>query len=255
MIINSYLSKYSGNCSFFMKVLIADDDFNDLKLLEARLRAQPDVSIVASLGTLKKLLPTAYRLRPDAVFMDLGFPEGESFCVVDSLHRINKKIVIVSGYSDKAVKAYDHWVFDYLLKPLTSARLALTLDRLRTAFAKEKAADVATQKVVISSRGRVRLLEVDKICHLVRKGNSTFIHQSNGDFLESHEPISSLIDRLPSSHSLFQINRQVAIDLRQIGEVVPLNNQRLLLKTLDGTRLFCAKRRAHDLLERLRRGF
>ena len=69
------------------------------------------------------------QLEPDVVFVDIEMPGRDGLAVVDRLGRKTRSVV-VTAFEEYAVEAFDTAAVDYLLKPVTAARLARTLARL-----------------------------------------------------------------------------------------------------------------------------
>lgn len=68
-------------------------------------------------------------LAPDVVFVDIEMPGRDGLAVVDRLDGKTRGVV-VTAFEEYAVEAFDTAAVDYLLKPVTAARLTRTLARL-----------------------------------------------------------------------------------------------------------------------------
>ncbi|MBI4912008.1 MAG: response regulator transcription factor [Acidobacteria bacterium] len=66
---------------------------------------------------------------PDALFLDVLMPGLTGLEVVVELEQ-RVPIVLVTAHTEYTLAAFEHAVFDYLLKPVTSERLQKTLSRL-----------------------------------------------------------------------------------------------------------------------------
>lgn len=71
----------------------------------------------------------------DAVFLDIRMPGLDGLELARACTGLSSppSVVFVTAHEDKAVAAFDVGALDYLLKPLHSARLTTTLDRIAAA--------------------------------------------------------------------------------------------------------------------------
>lgn len=111
--------------------LIADDEPLLRDILEARLaKAWPQLQIVARARNGREAVELSERLRPDICFLDVRMP-GMSGLEAARLIGPRPHVVFVTAYDKYALDAFEHGVLDYLVKPVTDARLATTVERLR----------------------------------------------------------------------------------------------------------------------------
>lgn len=115
-----------------LKVLIVDDEPLARENLRILLETQPDIEIVGECGNAVEAIGAVHKLRPDVLFLDIQMPRIsglEMVGMLDPQHR--PYIVFLTAFDEYAVKAFEEHAFDYLLKPIESARLEKTLFRLR----------------------------------------------------------------------------------------------------------------------------
>ncbi len=69
------------------------------------------------------------RTRPDVVFLDIQMPELTGFDVLDQID-YTPLVIFTTAYDRYALKAFDVYSVDYLLKPIDPDRLALAIEKL-----------------------------------------------------------------------------------------------------------------------------
>jgi diguanylate cyclase (GGDEF)-like protein/PAS domain S-box-containing protein len=112
--------------AFATRVLLVEDSAGDAGLVMSVLCEPPDlfeVQWVSSLGAATtELLESHY----DCLLVDLGLPDGDGLCVVDTLREaaFDSAIVILTGRDDEAlgVQAIQHGADDYFFKGELSSR-------------------------------------------------------------------------------------------------------------------------------------
>ena len=111
--------------------LIADDEPLLRELLEARLaKAWPELQIVAQARNGRQAVELFEQLKPQICFLDVHMP---GLSGVEAARAIGRRahLVFVTAYDQYALEAFEHGVLDYLVKPVTPARLAETVQRLK----------------------------------------------------------------------------------------------------------------------------
>ena len=70
--------------------------------------------------------------RVDVVFLDIGMPEVNGLEAAEYIQQLDPsiRIIFVTAYADHAVEAFELHALDYVLKPVSSARLSKTIDRI-----------------------------------------------------------------------------------------------------------------------------
>jgi DNA-binding LytR/AlgR family response regulator len=112
--------------------LIADDEAPLRDQLRARLaEAWPELRIVAEAANGAEALELAALHKPDIAFLDIRMPGMGG---IDAARQLYNRchIVFATAYDQYALDAFEQGAIDYLLKPVTPARLQTTCERLRT---------------------------------------------------------------------------------------------------------------------------
>jgi two-component system LytT family response regulator/two-component system response regulator AlgR len=113
-----------------LRALVAEDEPYNLRRL-ARLLREQGCDVVAELEDGAAVMEWLdHGGEADALFLDIQMPGLTGLEVAGALPR-NLPVVFVTAYSEHAVRAFEQEAVDYLLKPVTTERLARTLDRLR----------------------------------------------------------------------------------------------------------------------------
>lgn len=111
--------------------LIAEDE----PLMRERLRdtlaqAWPDLDIVAEAADGLEAIEHFERLKPDVVFLDIRMPGRTGLEVAEEIGD-RAHIVFTTAYDEYAVRAFENGAVDFILKPLETDRLQVTVGRLR----------------------------------------------------------------------------------------------------------------------------
>lgn len=136
--------------------LIADDEAPLREQLRARLHeAWPALRIVAEAANGAEAVALAEQHRPDIVFLDIRMPGMGGIEAARQLYQ-RCHIVFATAYDQYALEAFEHGAIDYLLKPVTPARLATTVARLQRRLERQPQ-DIGAQLAQLARLGE-RLL-------------------------------------------------------------------------------------------------
>jgi DNA-binding LytR/AlgR family response regulator len=119
------------------RALIAEDEPILAATLARTLQGLwPGLDIVATAPNGVVAVEQALTLRPDVLFLDIRMPGQSGLEVAERWDGPAPfpHIVFVTAFDDYAVQAFEHAAFDYVLKPVSSARLGKTVERLRGAL-------------------------------------------------------------------------------------------------------------------------
>ncbi len=111
--------------------IVAEDEPILRAQLEGKLaRLWPELEVLASVEDGAAALEALEDRVPDLMFLDIQMPEMTGVEV--ARHVAGRcHVVFVTAYDQYAIQAFETGALDYLLKPLTDERLALTIERLK----------------------------------------------------------------------------------------------------------------------------
>jgi DNA-binding LytR/AlgR family response regulator len=132
------------------RALIADDETHLAHYLRERLlELWPGLEIVSVARNGLEAAAQIAELQPDIAFLDIQMPGLTGLEVAAGIEGLTR-VVFVTAYDEYAVTAFDAEAIDYVLKPVTSERLARTVERLHRALAPRE--DAARDDAVDDAR-------------------------------------------------------------------------------------------------------
>lgn len=209
------------------RALLIDDE--PLARLELRrlLGAHPTVVVAGEAGTLQDARALLGSADYDLVFLDIQLRGGNGFDLLDSV-KPGAQIVFVTAYDRFALRAFEVNALDYLLKPVSPARLAATLARLgeaRTLTVAPAAPAAAPgqrltldDRVFVKTDGATRFVPVASICAVRSAENYTELILSTGQVLFVLRTLKSWEETLPEAHFV-RIHRQALVNLGRVKKI------------------------------------
>jgi len=230
-----------------LRVLVVDDERPALDDLARVLRAQPTVTDVETAASGEEALHTLAGEHYDAVFLDVRMPGLDGVELARVLRRFASPpaLIFVSAYESAAVEAFELRALDYLLKPVSRARVAEALGRVTSA-----PADAPDTLAVDVPGGGTRLVRRDDVLYLQAHGDYVRVVARGGRFLV--RGTLGEIERRWAPHGFHRVHRRFLVNLRSAAEVRPQANGTALLILADGAELPIARREVAELRRRLR---
>jgi two-component system LytT family response regulator len=122
-------------------VLVADDEPAARRGVRQLLAPFTDFVVAGECRDGREVLAALDALRPDVVFLDIQMPEIDGFEVIRRRDPARMPaIIFLTAYDEFAIRAFEAEALDYLLKPVSEARFAATIERLTRRLASGAAA-------------------------------------------------------------------------------------------------------------------
>ena len=120
-----------------IRAVLVDDEPPARARMRQLLEAAGGVTVVGEAGSAVEAAVLIRDTRPDLLFLDVDMPEVKGTALAASLPEPRPFIVFATAYEQYALDAIAVDATDYLLKPVSRARLAATLDRVRGRLARQ----------------------------------------------------------------------------------------------------------------------
>ncbi len=228
-----------------IKSLIIDDDTLIRSLLQKKLNEYlPELktSSIASNGSeaLKKIK----MIQPDLIFLKVELDDMTGFEMLDQLSEINFQTIIISSYSQYAIKAIRFNAFDFLVKPIDLNELKQAINRYR-AFVKrnnnlEENSTIEPKLILHTQDGDLQLI-LRNIIRIEGERNYSFIYLKNQKKILSTKTLGDL-EYLLSSKGFFRSHKSHLINSTHIQNYP--NSSLVMLS--DGSSIPIARRKKED---------
>lgn len=248
-----------------MRVLVVDDEPIARQVLLQELEYLSGVEVVGEAENGEAALIQIAALQPDLVFLDIQMPMMGGFELLNHLGgSLTPMIVMVTAFDQHAIRAFEAGSLDYLLKPVSQARLKQAVERVRRLRCKSQAiAENVAQLQRIAAGGsstepRIRkivgktgeeyfLLDPEEVLAFQADGNLVWIVTRNQRYVAT-QSLSVLEGRLTSG-PFRRIHRNALVNINQIRKICMITSQRWLLTLNNGEEFIVSKRQARNVRE------
>jgi two-component system, LytTR family, response regulator len=138
-----------------IRVLVADDEPLARRGVRQLLAPHADVTVVGESRNGPETLRALDALRPDLLFLDVQMPEMDGFAVLRARGAdCMPAVVFVTAHDQFAVRAFEAYAIDYLVKPLNVERFDAALRRVRERMRLMQAAGLARRLTALIAAER-----------------------------------------------------------------------------------------------------
>jgi two-component system, LytTR family, response regulator len=214
---------------FPYKTVIADDEELARERLKRLLLAFPNCfEIIGEADNGNEAESLVETLHPDLVFLDIQMPGKNIFEVLKDLK--HKPVVIFcTAYDHFALKAFESFSLDYIIKPVEKERISQTIDKLKR-FSGASNFDVILQHLTELQQPKPKMQSIshkvgDKIV-LVKTSDITYLMADNKyvNFYNSHckeyiteHPLKILEEKLPGT--FLRISKSHIVNINYVKEI------------------------------------
>lgn len=234
-----------------MKTLIVDDERLARHRLQRLLLQEPDVEVVGLCKNVQQAREAVARDTPDVMFVDVQMPRADGFALLADLDaRAVPAVIFVTAFEQYAVQAFDVKACDYLLKPVSVARLKVATQRARDFLrgreahetdeapaspVREPTSEVQPGAVLVRTGSRVLRIALESVDWIEAAGNYVSVYADGKSHL-LRETITAFEARLPPG-KFARIHRTAIVNLDRVVEFNPTFNGDFAVTLRDGKQL------------------
>jgi two-component system LytT family response regulator len=213
------------------KTIVIDDEPAARRLMKNLLQEHSAVvEVISEASTGREALEKIERLKPDLIFLDIQMPDLTGFEVIEQLSE-KPNIIFTTAYEQYAIKAFETFSIDYLLKPIKEERLAQSIEKLKKFGRFNQSIDVnGLQEIIrqfqapkkatalpIKTGDRINLIRYENIAFLEAQDKYVCVFTLDGQKFLTDQSLTTLEEKLPSNFC--RIHRSYIINKEKIREM------------------------------------
>lgn len=199
------------------KALIADDEPAARRGVRQLLAAFPEFVVVGECRDGAEVLAALDTAAPDVVFLDVQMPGLDGFHVIrQRTPERMPAVVFLTAYDHFAIRAFEVQALDYLVKPVSEARFAATIARLRRHL-RSAAPPPAEQSLVVATAKGALVVALRDVDWIEAADNYARIWTGGRSHL-LREPLAQLERRI-RPHGFARAHRQALVRLGAVREL------------------------------------
>jgi two-component system LytT family response regulator len=241
-----------------IRVLIVDDEAPTRVRLRQLLAPHADIEILGEAATGPEAMELVCQLRPDVMLLDIQMPGTSGIDVAACLPPPRPHVVFCTAYDQYAVEAFELDAVDYLLKPISRARLDRALERLRARLSEpancsESALDQTLQRprsgparFLARSGAHYVVIGESNVLYFGTEGSLTRLVADTGQYWM--DPSLNDLEKRLDPARFFRVSRAALINLNAVAKVTHDNSGYGSVVLHNGVTLEVSRRRFRDLM-------
>jgi DNA-binding LytR/AlgR family response regulator len=237
-----------------IKTVLVDDEGLARDRLKSLLRDYSYIKIVGEAEDGEQAIEVISDTKPDLVFLDIQMPGCSGIEVAASLSQGKPKVIFCTAYDQYAIDAFELHATDYLLKPVSRARLRKAIDKIKVKTGDEAAVEQTLSHVVptrfLGKRAnRFHVIPIDSVLYFWSEGGLTQMWTKEQFYWM--EPALNELEKRLEMGGFYRLSRQALVNLDKVLEVIPLIGGHGQVKLTNKKELSVSRRRMKNLIERL----
>jgi len=226
-----------------LRVIVADDEQQARKRVTRLLETLPDVEVAASCATAEQVLAYLPKVRPDLLVLDISMPGLSGLELHARLPAGAPPVIFVTAHERHAIQAFELGALDYVMKPVSAARLAKAIARVRPVRD-----DAAADRIPIETRAGVVLVDPTSIIYAHFDGVLVTIVSALESWITT-TTLKELEARLPPK--FLRVDRRHLLNLDEVARLEPEADGGYRAHTRTGASVPVSRQAARDLRRRL----
>jgi len=239
---------------------IVDDEKAAHKGLALSLRSFDDFEISGNYYAIDQL-PKSAPDNVDLIFLDIEMPRANGFALFERWQENMPVIVFVTAYNQYALKAFENHAFDYLLKPIDSARFSHLISRLRCRLKEQTfytlkseltklINDIKTATILsVQTDDGLYQISVDEVLSIQAVGDFVAVKTKNKELL-TRGTLKAFAIKL-GDQDFIQIHRSFIVNITTVMHVKNARFGDAILHLNNGDRLKVSRRYKKALINAL----
>lgn len=114
-----------------IRAVVIDDEFYNRGLISKLVvKSHTGFEIIGIAEDMEEGFELINSVKPDLVFLDIKMPGGSGFDLLRKFETPFFEVVFVTGFDEYAIQAFEFNALDYILKPIDTAKLEKTLNKV-----------------------------------------------------------------------------------------------------------------------------
>jgi DNA-binding LytR/AlgR family response regulator len=212
-----------------MRVVIFEDEQYTAERLQKLLkRYSSDIQVLQVIPSVKEGIAWfSENPQPELIFMDIRLSDGSCFELFEAV-KLRAPIIFTTAYDEYALRAFQVYALDYLVKPIDFQDLKRALEKYEQ-WASQPQTPLETQekkRFLIKIGEQYRWIPVEEIAYFHALNGAVWLVTDQG----KRYPLENSLDRIEQQLNpqvFFRLNRQFLSRIESIEQIHSFFNSRL----------------------------
>ncbi len=233
------------------KALIADDEPAARRGVRQLLAGFPEFAVAGECRNGAEVLTALNQSSPDVVFLDIQMPGIDGFEVIKqrTVERM-PAVVFLTAFDQFAIRAFETEALDYLVKPVSEARFAMTMKRLLKRL-QTRATPAREETIVVTTSRGATVLHLNEIDWIEAAGNYSQLWVGTRSYFLRES--LQLLEQRVEKHGFIRAHRRALVRLDGVKELTRTRAGALTALLESGVRVPISRRRSASFSAAIRK--
>lgn len=218
-------------------LIIEDEELAATTLQNMLVLINPEIRVLAVLGTVEAAVNWLEHNEADLLFMDIHLGDGESFQIFQQT-TVRSPVIFTTAYDQYTLKAFKNQGIDYLLKPFDEEDVRAALDKLNNLRKQgpvlpprfipeiEEMPQKIRNRFMVKAGRLIKSVPTEDVAYFMADDKYLFLVTSDEQHYIIEETIGSIEPKLDPEY-FFRVNRKFIIHINAIKEMYRLSRNRV----------------------------
>ncbi|MFT6246807.1 MAG: two-component system LytT family response regulator [Salibacteraceae bacterium] len=198
-----------------LKAIIIDDESNQRENLRMILEGHcSGIEVVAEGKSALEGAGLILKHSPDVIFLDVEMPGGSGLDLLQSLEKVDAKVILVTAHANHMQEAFKVNVFDYIIKPIDIEEIIGTVDRV---VSSTEILKTDSLKVALPSSNGLIFVNKEDILFIKAQGSYSEVQFKSGKSLLISKNLK-FFESIITDKAFLRIHRSCIINLFHVAE-------------------------------------
>lgn len=241
-----------------IKTVLVEDDHQSIECIQSIIKYNEiPIELLGIAQNIEDGRTLIEATKPELLLLDFELPDGNSLNLLPELS-YKPWIIFITGHSDYIFDSFDFPTIHYLLKPLSSSKLAEAVRKYQTIAAffektqKEENDKLKItnyfQKIAIPSINGIVLVELSNIVRLESENNYTSLYMADGQRILISKTLFKFEEILPED-IFVRVHKSHIVNISFIKSI--LKSTPVYIKLTNGIEIPVSPSKKDSLIEKL----
>lgn len=230
-----------------ISALLIDDEPLAREILKEYLESYPGIRLVQECNDGFEGLKAIMLHRPQLVFLDIQMPKINGFEMLELIDD-PPAVIFVTAFDEYAIKAFESYAIDYLLKPFSKERFNKAVEKFldqKQVTSETKLLESTSlspqqrQRVVVKTGGKIKIIPVNDIHFLEAADDYVKIQTKEGGFLKKRT--MAHFENILDGQQYVRTHRSYIVNIQHITRIDPYEKENFLAILKDGKQIPVSK--------------
>lgn len=242
-----------------MKIFIIDDEQANREILQILIQKYyPEIEIHGESDNLDTFLKSESLQRTtDLLFLDILMHNKTGFDLLNQLNKRTFEVILVTGFEEFALLAFEHSVIDYILKPIDKDRLCSAIEKAKKRVSEKSLLESAKNqlnvslKIAVIKNKKTHYIESSSIAYMIgQSGGYTSIFCKDGELYLISKSLSCMESECSEVTYFIRVSQSIIINLQDVLTCDQGGSGYIGLKTND-FEVFLPRRKKRDVIQQV----